>query len=126
MPFFDTSELHLPQLKNLRLGHFTFAYQEQVDWITRHTTLQSLRIDSCPILSLLYVYQPETGAQRLALRSVKAGVLQKTGKDEFGAWYRSPLLWDQVFDVLASNLPVLKTFEMDGVILSEVSFLQSS
>ncbi|KAL4862215.1 hypothetical protein BDV12DRAFT_190563 [Aspergillus spectabilis] len=50
-PKCDLSNVHLPHLKSLALGNYTFIHDSQLEWILSHgETLQELYLDDCPIL----------------------------------------------------------------------------
>jgi len=50
IPEFELEGLHIPGLRQLALGNYTFARDTQLDWILAHRHLEELTFDDCPII----------------------------------------------------------------------------
>ena len=106
IPKCDLRSIHLPKLRRLELGNYSFSHDWQLDWILSHAdTLEELTLDDCPILAHSEYY----------------GIPDKENypmfpRDNLGREYRWEYrrTWAHYFSMFQEKLPKLKVFRFVG------------
>ncbi|OBS20687.1 hypothetical protein FPOA_07026 [Fusarium poae] len=125
---FEGSYINLPSLKTLTIGGLTIPHQGQLDWILSKTTLTSLHLHHCAIVTHCLVLQPEFSFWEVSLQGwkrVKANTydvsrLRRPISHTPGphalepGWYVNPLRWATLFGIIGERLPLLENFSFDG------------
>ncbi|KPM42234.1 hypothetical protein AK830_g4335 [Neonectria ditissima] len=104
--------LVFPQLKTLNPGNFTISHDDHLDWVLAQTSLKSLRLDRCFIVShirtdtdMLAEWNTDTeGWERLPMGAYGFNF------DNDAAFYY-PGTWESVFDKIRTGLPNLVDFQ---------------
>ena len=116
-PVFDPSSLHLPRLKYLSLGNYTFANDFQLAWLlSLGSTLETLILDDCPIA--FYFYPSDSCQQNTTtLRHddhsvfIRRPPLKGTNPSHRdNNHYVYSARWHQYFSKLEAGLPNLTNF----------------
>lgn len=105
-----------PRLTSLRLNQFVIAHDDDLDWVTDLPALKKLALDSCPIVSDVWVGQRDRSAWELDTRdwvrvppsTYNFDVERAARPDEL---YRYPGTWERVFDQIRRRLPELEGFD---------------
>ncbi|KAJ0302511.1 hypothetical protein COL516b_007047 [Colletotrichum fioriniae] len=113
--YFDGQGLEFPRLRTLNLGNFVISNNRHFDWVLSQKSLQTLRLDSCHIVSHIQLYTDETEKW-----NIHAEDWQRLPKGSYGIssddaeLYRFDGTWESTFDKIRNNLPYLKEFRFDG------------
>lgn len=96
--------MHLPQLKTLSLGNFTFVHDSQLDWILSHgATLTELYIDDCPILFEVLIHEEKTYLAPDAYETHQ----HSHGNKKYASYDSR---WHDYFQAFKDKLPLLQHF----------------
>ncbi|KAK0368869.1 hypothetical protein CLIM01_13777 [Colletotrichum limetticola] len=112
--YFDGAGLVFPRLKTLNLGNFVISNNRHFDWVLSQKSLETLRLDSCYIVSHIQVDTEETKEWDLHRED-----WQRLPKGSYGIFYDNAELhrfdgtWESTFDKIRNNLPHLKDFRFD-------------
>ncbi|KAK7447849.1 hypothetical protein Landi51_06653 [Colletotrichum acutatum] len=113
--YFDGAGLEFPRLKTLNLGNFVISNNRHFDWVLSQKSLETLRLDSCHIISHIQVDTEETKEWRIHTED-----WQRLPKGSYGISYDNAELyrfdgtWESTFDKIRNNLPCLMDFRFDG------------
>ncbi|VUC30520.1 unnamed protein product [Clonostachys rosea] len=111
--FFDGKGLQFEQLKTLNLGNFVIAHHDQLDWVLAQTTLATLCLDTCYIMTHLHSYD-STDLDKWGVRKhdwVEVDPKTYGFEDDGGAVYTFSRTWETVFDGIRKSLVKLRRFE---------------
>jgi hypothetical protein len=120
--YFDGKGLFFPYLKALTLSDFVIGHHDQFDWVLNQTTLETLRLDRCCIVSHLKFHvgsirNPENSLEEWAVRTHDwtqhppwaFGIAERCRVFTFSG------TWEALFDAIRSRLPNLVDFRNDYV-----------
>ncbi|KAK0619690.1 hypothetical protein B0T14DRAFT_432182 [Immersiella caudata] len=118
--YFDGKGLQFPYLKTLTLSDFVIGHHDQFDWVLNQTTLETLRLDRCLIVSHLKFHVGSVRNPENQLRDwqVKTHDWTEHPLWAFGISERSRVFtfsrtWEALFDDIRSRLPSLVDFRND-------------
>ncbi|CAG9983127.1 unnamed protein product [Clonostachys byssicola] len=100
---FNGRGLAFPRLKSLKLKYFNISHYNHFDWVLNQTTLESLRLDSCTIATILDLWNPEMHDWE--------PIAEDTFGSDFGELFLFPGTWEFIFDKIRTSLPNLADFE---------------
>ncbi|KAL1635010.1 hypothetical protein SLS58_010462 [Diplodia intermedia] len=107
LPLLDLRPLHLPRLRTLALGNYTFSHSWQLSWLTAHCPrLRHLHLDDCSIIPYF---------QLLATPDAAGHYIPNTAPPNHAAPVirTSPLRWSHLFaHLLTHAAPHLRTFRI--------------
>ncbi|KAK7417659.1 hypothetical protein QQX98_004480 [Neonectria punicea] len=109
---FNGHGLVFPQLKTLNLGSYAISHDDHMDWVLAQTSLQSLRLDRCFIVSHI-----RTEADKVVEWNISTADWEKLPMGAFAftrstdAVYHYPGTWESVFDKIRTRLPNLVDFQ---------------
>ncbi|KAK4198546.1 hypothetical protein QBC40DRAFT_331203 [Triangularia verruculosa] len=108
--YFDGKGLHFPNLKSLTLGEYVVGHHDQFEWVLAHTTLETLCLDRCVIVS--YLHYNDDDIRRWG--NIPTHDWKKVSGDE--RLYSFSGTWEQVFDRIRVGLHNLVQFRMRNVV----------
>ncbi|WYZ44681.1 hypothetical protein EsH8_VII_001117 [Colletotrichum jinshuiense] len=123
---FDGGGLVFPRLKTLNLGNFVIKDNSHFDWVLSQKSLETLRMDSCFILSYLHTDTEHTAKWNLDTKD-----WQRLPKGSYGFLAEDDDIfsydgtWETVFDKIREKLPNLRDFRFDET-KHGLNFLQPS
>lgn len=101
-------DLHFPHLNSLTLGNFSFADDEPLNWILKHSaTLKELYMDRCFILLYAEIGGVEDMLDRISLETSD---LEGNSEDSDSLVYNYPRRWHDYFASIQNGLPHLSRF----------------
>lgn len=108
----DDTPLVFPNLKSLALSQFIIAHHDHFDWVLAQTSLTSLHMDQCHILSFIryggYTDAPDWGVRTHDWEHLPPSSYGFTYGNE--NLYRFSGTWETVFDRIRRELPELVDF----------------
>jgi hypothetical protein len=106
-------ELRLPNLRQLTLWKYVFAYKSQFEWILQHTTLESLSLIACPIVVHIEIDgQSDCKSGHIFDRNRFQGNITPT-TSETHVWSNS-MRWTAWLARIGTDLVHLKNFQFCG------------
>ncbi|KAK2042433.1 hypothetical protein LZ31DRAFT_500783 [Colletotrichum somersetense] len=111
---FDGGGLVFPRLKTLNLGNFVIKDNSHFDWVLSQKSLETLRMDSCYILSYLH-----TDTEHTAKRNLDTKDWQRLPNGSYGFLTEDDDIfsydgtWEAVFDKIRERLPNLRDLRVD-------------
>ncbi|TPX18749.1 uncharacterized protein E0L32_002606 [Thyridium curvatum] len=121
--YFDGRGLNFPQLKSMHLGRFMIGHHDHFDWILNMSSLTSLRLSSCRVVSHLRLCRDL--AQKWEL---KTHDWEQQPRGAFGfareddRVYTFDKTWESLFDGIRLRLTKLVDFRMHYPRYSQVHF----
>ncbi|KAK1640788.1 hypothetical protein BDP81DRAFT_122948 [Colletotrichum phormii] len=113
--YFDGAGLKLPRLKTLDLGNFVISNNRHFDWVLSQNSLETLRLDSCSIVSHINIDTEPTEKWNLHKEDWQRLLRGSYGISYGGAEiHRFDGTWEVVFDKIRNSLPYLKDFRFDN------------
>ncbi|KAK1700090.1 hypothetical protein BDP55DRAFT_723690 [Colletotrichum godetiae] len=113
--YFDGAGPKLPRLKTLTLGNFVISNNHHFDWVLSQNSLETLRLDSCSIVSHINIDTEPTEKWNLHKEDWQRLPRGSYGISSGGAEiYRFDGTWEAVFDKIRHSLPYLKDFRFDN------------
>ena len=107
-PKFNMEDLYFPHLQSLSLGNFSFADDEPLNWILKHSaTIKELYMDRCFILFYAQIGGVEDMLDRISLETSD---LEDNSEDSDFLVYHYPRRWHDYFASIQSSLPHLSRF----------------
>ncbi|KAF7542457.1 hypothetical protein G7Z17_g11555 [Cylindrodendrum hubeiense] len=109
---FDGRGLFFPQLKTLSLGSYAISHHDHLDWVLAQSSLKTLRLDRCFILSYI-----STEADKVEEWNLQTHDWERLPVGAFGfelaedAVYRFMGTWESMFDKIRTGLPNLIDFQ---------------
>ncbi|KAK7227462.1 hypothetical protein V2G26_015465 [Clonostachys chloroleuca] len=106
---FNGRGLAFPNLKSLKLKYFNISHYNHFDWVLSQTTLESLRLDSCTIATVLRLnegldlWNPEMHDWE--------PIPEGTFGSDWGELFFFPGTWEFIFEKIRTSLPNLVDFK---------------
>lgn len=104
-------ELHFPNLKHLRLEHFAPSTDESFQWVLKQSTMESLILHDCQIVSRYVMSEQE--ADRWGFDTGKSDYTFR-GSGRIYHFYQYDGTWSEHFDRVGKSLERLTSFSFDG------------
>ncbi|KAK4654249.1 hypothetical protein QC762_401980 [Podospora pseudocomata] len=116
--YFDGKGLHFPNLKTLILGEYVIGHHDQFDWVPAQTTLETLCLNRCMIVSYL-----EYASDDIEKWNDLTTHDWKFVADRGRGWTLRQFdgAWEVVFDAIRIRLPNLVQFRMEHAKLNDVA-----
>ncbi|KAK0652383.1 hypothetical protein B0T16DRAFT_406096 [Cercophora newfieldiana] len=118
--YFDGKGLVFPHLKTLTLNEFIIGHHDQFDWVLAQTSLETLRLHRCMIVSHLSI---GVGTPRWPHNSLVNWGVRTHDWKEHPPWafgfhegkrsFTFSGVWETVFEAISSKLPHLIDFRFD-------------
>ncbi|PLB54570.1 hypothetical protein P170DRAFT_432203 [Aspergillus steynii IBT 23096] len=108
--YFDGRGLHFPRLRTLTLGNFVIGHHDQFDWILNQSSLVSLCLDNCSILSYMTTFGESLEELHVQAHDWVQYPSSSFGIDDNVAIYGFSGTWEVVFDNIRTSLRELRTF----------------
>ncbi|KAF6787632.1 F-box domain-containing protein [Colletotrichum sojae] len=113
--YFDGKGLLFPRLNTLNLINFVVAHNDHFDWVLSQTSVETLRLERCHIVSHIYL---------MNRFNILWGLLthdwEQYPEHSFGFTfdddliYHFPRTWETTFDQIKAKLPKLAQFQFDS------------
>ncbi|RAQ42085.1 hypothetical protein AFGD_000803 [Aspergillus flavus] len=108
--YFDGRGLHFPRLKTLNLGNFVIGHHNQFDWVLTQSSLMSLRLDRCSIVSHITTHEDNIEKWHVRTNDWYEYPLGSFGIDGPYVIYGFSGTWEVIFDSIRTGLPQLTDF----------------
>lgn len=114
--YFDGKDLRFPMLELLTLREYCLGHDDSIDWITNQTSLKSLRLISCRIVSHVRLMNNDVrnwNPQTHDWVKMPHGAYGFDGGEVVFRYYGT---WEAVFDKVRQQLPLLTNLHIDYVV----------
>ncbi|KAE8139267.1 hypothetical protein BDV38DRAFT_243144 [Aspergillus pseudotamarii] len=108
--YFDGSGLHFPRLQTLNLGNFVIGHHHQLDWVLAQSSLRSLRLDRCSIVSHITTHRDNPRDWHVQTHDWHEYPQGSFGIDGPYVIYGFSGTWETIFDHIRTRLPRLTDF----------------
>ncbi|RJE22312.1 hypothetical protein PHISCL_05356 [Aspergillus sclerotialis] len=97
-------------LTTLNLGNFVIGHHEQFDWVLNQSSLTSLRLDRCSIVSYLATFRENIHSWQVRTHDWHEYPTGSFGLDASDAIYGFSGTWETIFNSICRSLPRLSDF----------------
>lgn len=108
--YFDGADLHFPRLTTLNLGNFVIGHHKQFDWVLKQSSLTSLRLDRCSIVTYLATSRENIDDWQVRTHDWHEYPTGAFGIDGSYAIYGFSGTWETIFNSIRTGLPKLSDF----------------
>ncbi|KAE8381321.1 hypothetical protein BDV26DRAFT_301779 [Aspergillus bertholletiae] len=108
--YFDGSGLHFPRLEMLNLGNFVIGHHDQFDWVLTQSSLVSLCLDRCSIVSHITTHRSNLHEWAVRTHDWHEYPLGSFGIDDDCAIFGFSGTWEAIFDGICTKLSNLREF----------------
>ncbi|KAE8334064.1 hypothetical protein BDV39DRAFT_212062 [Aspergillus sergii] len=108
--YFDGSGLRFPRLQTLNLGNFVIGHYNQLDWVLAQSSLRSLRLDRCSIVSHITTHRSNIEEWHVRTHDWYEYPLGSFDIDGSNVIYGFSGTWEIIFDSIRTGLRHLTDF----------------
>ncbi|KAL6862684.1 hypothetical protein ACO1O0_002921 [Amphichorda felina] len=111
--FFDGKGLIFPRLRKLALGYFVISHHDHLDWVLAQSSLISLHLDTCYIVTYLKIGREHLEKWNMPLHDwveFPDALGLDGAESDYEVCYTFSGTWETVFDRVHTSLPKLADF----------------